>query len=215
MVRSAFRRRVLGAAAASVAAGFLPVKVARAAANDQLRLFLTQTRSARGDFTQRVGNARSASTQNSSGSFSFQRPGRFRWIYAKPYEQVLVGDGEKLFLYDKDLNQVTVKRLAGALPASPASILFGSNQFEKDFEVSELGSRDGQEWLLAKPRAQDTPFERIEIGFRDALPSAMRLVDSFGQTSQLGFSNLERNPKLDANLFQFTPPAGADVLQQG
>lgn len=192
--------------------GALLAAPAHAAALDQLRAFLTQTSSARGEFTQQVlrGNA----TQVSSGRFTFQRPGRFRWLYEKPYEQLIVADGEKLTLFDKDLNQATVRRLQAALPSSPASILFGSNDFEREFDVADAGVRDGLEWIRATPRAKDTPFERIEIGFRDGLPGAMLLVDSFGQSTRLTFSKLERNPKLDADTFRFTPPKGADVLTE-
>lgn len=188
---------------------------ARAGAVDELRSFLTQTKTARGEFTQRVTSRAGATAQNASGRFVFQRPGKFRWVYDKPYEQIIVADGDKLFLYDKDLNQVTVKRLSGAIPASPASILFGSDDFEKDFDVADAGSRDGLEWVEARPRAKDSPFERIEIGFRDGLPAAMRLTDSFGQVSLLRFAKVERNPKVDAGQFRFTPPPGADVLEDG
>lgn len=185
---------------------------AHAASIDQLRSFLTQTSSARGEFVQRV--VRDKATQQSSGRFVFQRPGKFRWIYEKPYEQLIIADGKQLTMFDKDLNQATIRKLASALPSSPASILFGSNDFEREFEVSDAGAREGLEWVQAKPRAKDTPFERIEIGFRDGLPGAMLLVDSFGQTTRLTFSRVERNPKLDADAFRFTPPKGADVLTE-
>ena len=125
----------------------------------------------------------------------FQRPGKFRWTYEKPYEQLIVADGQRLTLFDKDLNQATIRKLQAALPSSPASILFGSNDFEREFEVSDAGARDGLEWVRAKPRAKDTPFERIEIGFRDGLPGGMLLVDSFGNTTRLQFSKVERNPE--------------------
>lgn len=183
---------------------------------EQLRGFLAQTKSARGEFTQRIDlkpQGKAAAAQTSSGVFVFQRPGRFRWAYQKPYEQLMVSDGDKLFLYDKDLNQVTVKKLSAALPASPASILFGSNQFERDFEVSDGGARQGLEWIVAKPRGQDTSFEKIEIGFKDQMPVAMTLHDSFGQTTVLTFSKFERNPSVTAETFKFTPPKGADVLE--
>lgn len=187
---------------------------AHAAALDQLRSFLTQTNSARGEFVQRVTPRSGASRQPSaSGRFVFQRPGKFRWVYEKPYDQLIVADGQRLVMFDKDLNQVTIRRLQASLPSSPASILFGSNEFEKEFEVSDAGARDGLEWIIAKPRAKDTTFERIEIGFRDGLPQAMLLADGFGQLTQLTFSNVERNPKLDADAFRFTPPKGADVLE--
>jgi outer membrane lipoprotein carrier protein len=188
---------------------------AQAAALDQLRSFLTQTTSARGEFTQRVtGRPDSAARPVSSGRFVFQRPGKFRWVYEKPYEQVIVADGERLVLYDKDLNQVTIRKLSSALPSSPASILFGSNDFEKEFDVSDAGARDGLEWVLARPRSKESTFERIEIGFRDGLPVAMRLTDNFGQSTQLAFSKVERNPKLESDVFRFTPPKGADVLTE-
>lgn len=187
---------------------------AQAAAIEQLRSFLTQTTSARGEFIQRVSRGSGAAVQESGGRFVFQRPGRFRWSYERPYEQLIVADGQRLTIFDRDLNQATVRKLQTSLPSSPASILFGSNDFEREFEVSDAGARDGLEWISARPRARDTPFERIEIGFRDGLPGAMLLVDSFGQTTRLAFAKVERNPKLDADTFRFTPPKGADVLTE-
>ena len=116
-------------------------------------------------------------------------------------------------MYDPDLNQVTIKKLKGAIPASPASILFGSNEFERDFQVSSDGERDGLEWILATPKSQDSSFARIRIGFRDGLPVAMELADSFGQTTELRFSGLQRNQRIDPARFHFDPPKGADVLE--
>jgi len=187
---------------------------AQASAVAALREFLAQTKSARGEFTQQVTRGSAQAAPPSSGTFFFERPGKFRWIYAKPYEQVLVADGERLYLYDRDLNQVTVKKMSAALPASPASILFGGNEFERDFVIAEAGTRDGIAWLTATPRARDAQFERIEIGFRDGAPAVMVLADSFGQVSRLVFSRFERNPRLEAQLFRFVPPAGADVLEE-
>jgi outer membrane lipoprotein carrier protein len=199
--------------ALAVVAGALAAQ-AHAAAVDQLRSFLNDTASARGEFVQRVSARTGASTPAvSSGRFEFQRPGRFRWSYEKPYEQLIVADGQKLVLFDKDLNQVTIRQLQASLPSSPASILFGSNDFEREFEVSDAGARDGLEWIVAKPRSKDTSFERIEIGFRDGLPAAMRLADNFGQQTQLTFSKVERNPKLAPDAFRLTPPKGADVIE--
>lgn len=199
---------------AGLIVAFVFAAQAHAAGLDQLRSFLTQTNSARGDFVQRVTPRQGAKLQPAaSGQFVFQRPGKFRWTYQKPYEQLIVADGQRLVMFDTDLNQATIRKLQASLPSSPASILFGSNEFEKEFEVSDAGVRDGLEWIIAKPRAKDTTFERIEIGFRDGLPQAMLLADGFGQTTQLTFSNVERNPKLDADAFRFTPPKGADVLE--
>ena len=200
--------------AAGLALLFALAAPAQAGAVAALREFLAQTKTARGEFTQTVTRGAAPAGPPSSGTFFFERPGKFRWVYATPYEQVLVADGERLFLYDKDLNQVTVKKVSAALPASPASILFGGNDFERDFVVTEAGTRDGVEWLKAVPRAKDSQFERIEIGFRAGAPAAMLLADSFGQVSRLIFSRFERNARLDAQLFRFVPPAGADVLEE-
>ena len=152
-------------------------------------------------------------TTASSGKFEFERPGRFRWNYVKPYEQTIVADGQKLYVYDRDLNQVTIKKLTAAVPASPASILFGTGDFERDFDVREDGNRDGLAWVIAKPRTRESQFESIRIGMNGAVLAAMQIVDSFGQTTDLRFSGFERNPKLDAAAFQFVVPKGADVLE--
>ncbi len=191
--------------------------LAQAAALDQFRSFVSTTKTARGEFTQRLvknegGAAKVSNT--STGTFEFSRPGKFIWIYKKPYEQQLQADGEKLFIYDKDLNQVTVRKLGNALGSSPAAILFGSNDLEKNFTLKDAGERDGMEWLQAIPKAKDTTFDQIGIGLRDGVPVAMELRDSFGQVSLLSFTRFEKNPSLPDNQFRFTPPKGADVFEQ-
>ncbi len=203
------RKRWFAAGAWALAA--LVSAPAWAGAVEQLRGFLTDTKSARGEFSQRVTTGKK--TTASSGKFEFERPGRFRWSYVKPYEQTIVADGQKLFVYDRDLNQVTVKKLTAAVPASPASILFGTGDFERDFDVREDGSRDGLAWVIAKPRTRESQFDSIRIGMNGTVLAAMQIVDSFGQTTDLRFSGLERNPKLDAAAFQFVVPKGADVLE--
>jgi len=191
--------------------------LAQASALEQFKAFVAGTKSARGEFTQRMvkeegGKMRVSSTAN--GVFLFARPGKFIWTYQKPYEQILQADGEKLFIYDKDLNQVTIKILGNAIGTSPAAILFGSNDLEKNFTLSEGGLREGIEWLQAIPKAKDTSFEKIGIGLKDGVPVAMELRDSFGQISLLSFTKFDKNPSLPANQFHFTLPKGADVLQQ-
>ena len=187
---------------------------AYANAIDDLHAFVAQTRSAKGDFTQRVVSRSQKASQPASGEFVFARPGRFRWTYSKPYEQVLVADGDKLSIYDKDLNQVTVRKLGDALGSTPAAILFGSNELDRNFEMKDAGVRDGIAWLDARPKAKDTTFEKISIGFRNGELAAMELRDALGQVTMLTFSDIVRNPKVDASAFTFTPPKGADVLQQ-
>lgn len=188
--------------------------MADAAGIEQLRLFIENTRGAKAEFTQTVSAKSGRKPQTSSGSFAFSRPGKFRWIYDKPYYQLLVSDGEKLWIHDRDLNQVTVKRVGNALGSSPAALLAGDNAFEKNFSVENAGSSEGLEWIEATPNQPDGSFERVRIGFRDNLPRAMELKDSFGQTTHLEFSVLQANPALDAGLFRFTAPAGADVVSE-
>ena len=189
----------------------------QASALEQFKAFVAGTKSARGEFNQRMvkeegGKMRVSSTAN--GVFIFARPGKFIWTYQKPYEQILQADGEKLFIYDKDLNQVTIKILGNAIGSSPAAILFGSNDLEKNFTLSEGGLREGIEWLQAIPKSKDTSFEKIGIGLKDGVPVAMEMRDSFGQISLLTFTKFEKNPSLPANQFHFALPKGADVLQQ-
>jgi outer membrane lipoprotein carrier protein len=126
----------------------------------------------------------------------------------------LQADGDKLYVYDKDLNQVTIRKLGNAIGSSPAAILFGSNDLEKNFNLSEGGTRDGIEWLQAIPKTKDTNFEKIGIGLKDGVPVAMELRDSFGQISLLSFTRFEKNPSFSSNQFRFVMPKGADVLQQ-
>jgi outer membrane lipoprotein carrier protein len=200
-----------------IAAGTLALaSSASAGALDQFKSFVTGTKSARGDFTQtqiRKSNTGKAAPV-SSGSFVFARPGKFIWTYQKPYEQVLQADGETLYIYDKDLNQVTTRKLGNALGSSPAAILFGSNDLEKNFNLSDAGARDGLEWLSATPKSKDTTFEQIGIGLKDGVPQAMELKDNFGQTTVLKFSNFQRNPSLGAQQFKFEAPKGAEVVNQ-
>ncbi|MES2015876.1 MAG: outer membrane lipoprotein chaperone LolA [Pseudomonadota bacterium] len=188
---------------------------AQAGALDQFKSFVSATNAARGEFvqTQVKKSATSKATPPASGSFIFARPGKFIWTYTKPYEQLLQADGEQLYIYDKDLNQVTVKKLGDALGSSPAAILFGSNDLEKNFTLSEAPTRDGLEWLNAVPKAKDSQFQQISIGLKNGTPAAMELRDAFGQTSVLMFSKFEKNPSLGAQQFKFVTPKGADVFK--
>lgn len=196
-----------------MAATLLIAGVAHATALDQFKTFVSGTKSARGEFTQtQVMKTKTGKT--SSGTFVFARPGKFIWTYRKPYEQLLQADGETLYLYDKDLNQVTTRKLGGALGSSPAAILFGSNDLDKNFTLAEAGTHDGLEWLNATPRSKDTTFEQIGIGLKDGFPQAMELKDNFGQTVLLKFTNVQRNPALGAQTFKFDVPKGAEVVNQ-
>jgi outer membrane lipoprotein carrier protein len=196
-----------------IAATLLVAGAAHATALDQFKSFVAGTKSARGEFTQtQVMKTKTGKT--SSGTFVFARPGKFIWTYQKPYEQLLQADGETLYLYDKDLNQVTTRKLGGALGSSPAAILFGSNDLEKNFTLAEAGTHDGLEWLNATPKSKDTTFEQIGIGLKDGIPQAMELKDNFGQTVLLKFTSFQRNPALGAQTFKFEIPKGAEVVNQ-
>jgi outer membrane lipoprotein carrier protein len=188
------------------------VSAVEAAAIDRFKSFVRGTQSARGEFEQKVHDRSGRLTQESKGSFVFQRPGLFRWLYAKPVDQVIVGDGERVWIHDRDLNQVTVRKLSRALGSTPAALLAGSADVEKAFDMSDAGTKDGIEWLEAKPREAEAGFARVRMGFDANGLRAMELFDHFGQTTQLRFLNLVRNPKVDAAEFRFQPPKGADVL---
>ena len=185
---------------------------ATAGSIDTLKAFIAQVHGARIEFNQSVVDANGRDVQQSGGTFQFSRPGKFRWLYTKPYEHLIVGDGAKVWLYDKDLNQVTVKALGDALGSSPAALLAGSNDIDRAYTFADLPARDGLEWLEATPRDPDSSFEKMRIGFRKANPEAMQLFDRLGQITTIRFSKLERNPKLAAELFRFTPPKDADVV---
>jgi len=186
--------------------------IAQADAMERFREFLRGTQSARAEFEQKVTDRERRLVQESRGTFAFQRPGRFRWTTARPYEQVIVGDGERVWIHDPDLNQVTVRRMAQALGSTPAALLAGSAEVERAFAFSEAGRRDGLEWLEATPREKEAGFERIRLGLGAQGVEAMELYDHFGQTTVLRFSGLVRNPPLDPGAFRFVPPKGADVL---
>jgi len=186
---------------------------AHAAATDKLKSFISSTRSAQAEFTQEVLDRNGKRIQSASGTLQFVRPGKFRWEYRKPYEQLIVGDGEKFWLYDADLEQVTVRKLDAALGSSPAALLSGNNEIERNFVLAESSAKDGLSWLSAKPKSSETNFAAIRMGFngRSELVT-MELDDAFGNTTVLRFSRLQRNPSLAPSLFKFIPPKGVDVL---
>lgn len=185
---------------------------AHAGAIDKLRQFLDVTKTLRADFTQMVVAKNGKKPQISSGVMMFSRPGKFRWEVVKPYEQLLVGDGEKVWIFDPDLRQVTVKKVDAAIGATPAALLVGGDALEKNFKLSEAGAREGLDWVEAIPKSSDSGFEKLALGFEGSELKAMQLLDNFGQTTSLSFSRIEHNPSIAATQFRFTPPAGVDVI---
>ena len=192
----------------------LYVQPVHAGAIEQLQAFIENTRSARATFSQSVVDMDGVNLQESSGVLEFSRPGKFRWHYRKPFEQLVVGDGTTLWVYDKDLSQVTTRKLGGALGSSPAALLAGSDDVELYFSLESTGRKDGYEWLEAKPNDEDSLFDRVLMGFNANTLQVMELYDHFGQRTVIRFSDFERNPGFTASTFQFSPPPGVDVVSE-
>ena len=185
---------------------------AQAATIDRLRAFVRDTQTARAEFTQTVGGKDGRVSQSASGEFLLERPGKFRWAVAKPYKQLIVGDGQRVWIHDEDLNQVIVRRIGEALGSTPAALLSGNQDVERAFTWKELPAAGGLDWLSATPISTETTFAEIRLGFDAKGLAALELLDAFGQKSVVRFTSFERNPKLPASSFAFTPPKGADVI---
>ena len=193
----------------------------RAGGLESLENFLRMTKSGRAEFTQLVtappkdgvlGRAKA-----SGGSFDFVRPNRFRFIYRKPFEQTIVADGQTLWLYDADLNQVTARKQSQALGATPAALIAAAGDLrtlQNDFVLADTPDRDGLQWVLATPKVRDGQLQSVGLGFRGAELAVLEMLDSFGQRSVLTFSSFQSNVAIEAASFQFKPPAGADVIRQ-
>lgn len=185
-----------------------------------LESFLKATQTGRAEFTQVVTappkEGQAARSKTSSGSFEFQRPARFRFVYRKPFEQTLVADGQTVWLYDVDLNQVTARKQSQVLASTPAALLASTadlKALQGEFTLENAPAQDGQDWVLATPKARDGQIQAVRIGFKGEQLSTLDIQDSFGQRSVLRFTGFQANPALPADTFQFKPPAGADVVR--
>ena len=185
---------------------------AGAATIEELKSLLRETNTARSRFAQMVLDKNLKKLQESTGTMQFARPGKFRWEYEKPYQQTIVGDGTRVWIYDKDLNQVTVRKIDVALGSSPAALLAGSNDIDKTYALTATGNQDGLDWIEAVPRTRDNTFEKVRLGFSKSGLEAMELRDQFGHVTVIKFSAIERNAKIAPETFKFTPPKGADVI---
>ena len=203
------RRGIQVLAALAFLAGALP---ADAATLDRLRAFVRETQTARTQFTQTVVDKNGRAMKSANGTFELSRPGKFRWNVEKPYKQLLVGDGQRVWIFDEDLNQVVVRKVGEALGGTPAALLSGNQDVERAFEWKDLPAADGLEWLGATPISKEAAFTEIRLGFDAKGLAAVEIVDAFGQKSLVRFSNFERNPKFAPDTFRFTPPTGADVI---
>jgi outer membrane lipoprotein carrier protein len=217
--RLTHRRRSHGlgrpAAAALALCLALLASGARADGLARLHAFMADTRAGQADFTQQVAPRAGRTPAPVSGHLAFQRPGLFRWEASQPYHQLIVADSQHVWLWDPDLNQVTVKPQAKALGASPAALLAGDNaRMERDFQLFDRGSADGLEWAEAVPRGSDVGFDSIRLGFAGAALARMDLKDSFGQTTRVTFGRFAPLGPRDAALFQFHTPTGADEIRE-
>jgi|ERR1700674_324203 outer membrane lipoprotein carrier protein len=192
----------------------LGLSAAHASGLDELKSFVAGVQTLEANFEQRVTDRSGKQVQQATGLMLFSRPGRFRWEYVKPYEQLIVGDGEKLWLYDADLNQVTVRKQSDTIGSSPAALLAGENQLERDFTLRDAGESGQLVWVEATPKSTESTFERVRLGFNGSTLETMELFDNFGQKTIIHFSALQLNPKLPASIFKFVPPKGADIVSQ-
>jgi outer membrane lipoprotein carrier protein len=192
---------------------------------EQLRQFVKTVQSAQGQFAQQqMRTPKPNESQDklklirqTSGQFIFQRPGKFVWDTQKPYEQKLIADGKQLLMWDKDLNQLTIRSANQALAASPAAILFGESALDAQFELEDGGSKTDLQWVNLQPKVKpgqgDLPYTKIAIGMAAGLPKALELTDGFGSVVLVVFNQMQINPKIEPSRFQFKAPPGAEVLR--
>lgn len=177
--------------------------------------FLQGLEGLQAQFTQRLSDRSGQVTDESSGTLAIKRPNRFRWDYRDPHEQVIVADGTRVWVYDSDLEQVTVRKLDVALSSTPAMLLSGEGALTDNFNITDASERDGVLWVRMEPKRNDTDFRSVRLGFAGSKAQElkfMELADKLGQTTLLEFSKFERNPKLDPARFVFKVPPGADVI---
>lgn len=198
-----------------LAASLLMMSAAAAHADavDTLKEFVRDVKTGRAAFTQTVTSPDGAKKKTSSGNFEFSRPNRFRFNYQKPFEQSIVADGQKVWIYDADLNQASSRKFSQALGSTPAALLAGGS-LEKDFDLAALPSKDGLDWAEATPKVKDGAFKSVQVGFRGKTLASVAVVDAFGQRSLLQFSQFVANEPVKADAFVFTVPKGADVIEQ-
>jgi outer membrane lipoprotein carrier protein len=180
---------------------------------DTLKEFVRDVKTGRAEFTQTVTSPDGAKKKTSSGTFEFSRPNRFRFTYTKPFEQTIVADGQKVWIYDADLNQASSRKFTQALGATPAALLAGGS-LEKDFDLAAQPSKEGLMWAEATPKAKDGSFKSVRVGFKGKTLAAIEVVDAFGQRSLLQFSQFVANEPIKAETFVFVVPKGADLIEQ-
>jgi outer membrane lipoprotein carrier protein len=203
---------ILGVGSPAGAQEPVPETAAPGRGPELLRAFLAETVTFEAAFSQVLLEADSARTQVSTGRFYLHRPQRFRWDYLEPVPQLVVADGENLWLYDPDLEQVTVRRLDDGLSSTPALLLSGDGSLDDTFRLGAAYQEDGLDWVELAPRAEGADFAGVRVGFAAGRLAAMELIDALGQTTVIRFEDVVVNGPLDPGLFQFVPPPGVDIL---
>ncbi|MBL8266286.1 outer membrane lipoprotein chaperone LolA [Steroidobacter sp.] len=183
-----------------------------AAGRQKVEGFLNGLQSLQAQFKQTLTDRNGLAVEEAKGTLAIRRPDRFRWDYREPNEQVIVADGARIWLYDADLEQVTVRKLDQTLSATPAMLLSGQGNLQDNFNVTQTSQEGGVYWVRMQPKRDDTDFKWVRLGFDGATLKFMELADKLGQTTHLEFAQLERNPALDPSRFSFTVPPGADVI---
>ena len=181
---------------------------------EQLRHFLKNTSSLSADFKQNLINEAGDVLQTSFGNFYLQRPGKFRWDYNKPFQQQIISTAGKVWFYDTDLQQVTVKKLDASIGSTPALLLSGSVALEDNYQIEKQGIEGDIYWIKLIPKAHDSSFKYILIGLEKGQLSGMELNDNFGQLTRVYFSNIKLNPRIEAKMFEFIAPKGVDVFAE-
>jgi outer membrane lipoprotein carrier protein len=198
----------------SLASCFLNVAYADTA-EQRLKIALKSLDNSTANFKQTVLSEDKQILQQSSGTVAISRPGKFSWIYTTPYEQQIIADGSELWVYDVDLDQVTVKPMASGLTSAPIMVLMKQNEINSNFTVNEVGQRKFLYWVELEPKSTELEYSRIYIGLENEIVKAMELRDGFGQSTQIVFENLRQNVIHNPKVFQFTPPEGVDVFGGG
>ncbi|MBM0106418.1 outer membrane lipoprotein chaperone LolA [Steroidobacter sp. S1-65] len=212
MTRFSIASRVLAALWVSLVAQVTLAASDPAAGRQKVEGFLQGLQSLQAQFKQTLNDRNGLTIEQASGTLAIRRPDRFRWDYREPNEQVIVADGSRIWLYDADLEQVTVRKLDDTLSATPAMLLSGQGNLQDNFTVIQTSQESGLFWVRMEPKRDDTDFKWVRLGFDGATLRFMQLADKLGQTTSLEFSQLERNPALDPSRFTFTVPPGADVI---
>ena len=187
---------------------------AHATATQDLQRFFGQVQRYSARFDQVTLDEAMNPIQESSGNLWIERPGKFRWNYTVPYEQHIVGDGKQVWVYDVELRQAAVRRMEGALGATPAILLSGRGALDGIFTIKDLGRQGALDWVQMIPKKNDGGFENIRIGFEKGKIRTLEMVDGFGQTTRVTLHDARENPPIGADKFSFKPPAGVDVIRE-